>query len=42
MQDSEALAIMRSLAEGVKSYDQVVEVSLVVDQLETRIYASWC
>ena len=28
MQDSEALAIMRSLAEGVKGYDQVVEVNL--------------
>lgn len=27
MHDSEALAIMRSLAEGVKGYDQVVEVS---------------
>jgi len=27
MLDSEALAIMRSLATGVKSYDQVVEVS---------------
>jgi len=29
MLDSEALAIMRNLADGVKTYDQVVEVSPV-------------
>ena len=29
MHDSEALTIMRSLAEGVKGYDQVVEVNML-------------
>jgi len=34
MVDAEALAITKSLAEGVKTYDQVVEVSNVIQSTE--------
>ena len=37
MLDAEALAITKSLAEGVKTYDQVVEVS---DVIQTRFQST--
>jgi hypothetical protein len=39
MLDTEALAITKSLAEGVKTYDQVVEVSDVIQTWSQSINA---